>query len=295
MIFLAAVGPAVESLSGSLRFLAVYLFGGLVGLLLHSIIVGHGLVVGASGCVAAIVAYYCVAYPNMRVPLAPKLPAPIWSVAILWLGLQVLGGFVKIGDSGGVAFWTHVGGFLAGIVLSVLFKAPIEAERRHSQAVLSVLAEESAEARVQAAREHLAKFPGDTNVRADLAEGLKDAGDRRAEIEVRLQLIDELTESSQAQHLGRLAELGALDRISSLRRSMLADRFLPSRPNLSIQLWESIVADPHDAQRPEAILALATALRGKDDSKAVSLIRLLEETYPLHAATEVARTKGWLS
>ncbi|MBV6458564.1 MAG: hypothetical protein HONBIEJF_01696 [Fimbriimonadaceae bacterium] len=295
MIFLAAVGPAVESLSGSVRLVALYLVGGLIGLLMHSLFIRHGIVIGASGCVAAAVAYYCAAYPNMRVPLAPRLQVPIWSVAAIWIGLQALGAIVRLGDSGGTAFWTHVGGFSAGILLSILFKAPAEAQRRHGHIVLSALSEKSPEARIHAAKEHLAKFPNDLKAWAELAEAYRDATDETNEIVVRLRLIESLPESQQVPHLERLDELEALAELPSLRRSMLADRFGTSKPDLAIRLLESIVSQRDDVQRPDAVLALATAVRESDQSRFEALMTILERSYPLHAATEVARTKGWLA
>jgi len=294
MIFLAAVGPAVESLSGSLRLVALYIVGGLIGLLLHSMFIRHGLVIGASGCVAATVAYYCAAYPNMRVPLAPRFQVPVWSVAAIWIGLQALGAIVRLGDSGGTAFWTHVGGFSAGILLSILFKAPSEAQRRHGHVVMTALSDKSPDARIHAAKEHLAKFPNDLKVWQELAEAYRDASDEASEIVVRLRLIEGLPESQQITHLERLDELEALGRLPSLRRSMLADRFGTSKPDLAVLLLESIVAQRDDAQRPDAVLALATAVRESDEPRFQALMTILERSYPLHAATEVARTKGWL-
>ena len=47
-----------------------------------------------------------------------SMALPAWTMLVYWLVLQVLGGVTAVGrESGGVAFWAHVGGFIAGLVL----------------------------------------------------------------------------------------------------------------------------------------------------------------------------------
>jgi membrane associated rhomboid family serine protease len=82
--------------------------------------------VGASGAISGVMGAYLVLYPRVRVfTLVPlgffitTVALPAWVMLIYWGGLQLLGGLSRtIGDpGGGVAFWAHIGGFAAGVVL----------------------------------------------------------------------------------------------------------------------------------------------------------------------------------
>jgi membrane associated rhomboid family serine protease len=77
--------------------------------------------VGASGAISGVMGAYLVLFPRVRVyTLVPlgffvtSVALPAWVILIYWLLLQLLGGFTQAG-TGGVAFWAHVGGFLAGM------------------------------------------------------------------------------------------------------------------------------------------------------------------------------------
>ena len=75
---------------------------------------------------------YFILYPHVRVfailPLgfcATTEALPAWTMLIYWMLIQVVCGLTAIGGKpGGVAFWAHVGGFIAGIVLVNLFARP---------------------------------------------------------------------------------------------------------------------------------------------------------------------------
>jgi membrane associated rhomboid family serine protease len=87
--------------------------------------------VGASGAIAAVLGAYLVLFPNSRVvtliPLGFYLRltvVPAILVLGLWFVLQLFQGVFTIGmpdNVGGVAFWAHIGGFVAGVVLAKLF------------------------------------------------------------------------------------------------------------------------------------------------------------------------------
>ena len=81
---------------------------------------------GASGAISGVMGAYLVLFPRVRVyTLVPlfivftTVALPAWVMLLYWAVLQLFGGFVRIGgeSSGGVAFWAHVGGFVAGAVL----------------------------------------------------------------------------------------------------------------------------------------------------------------------------------
>ncbi|RMF65731.1 MAG: rhomboid family intramembrane serine protease [Calditrichaeota bacterium] len=135
MLYLWIFGDNVENYLGHVRFAFFYLACGLIAAMAHifSEAFFGGLtqvpMVGASGAVAGVLGAYVVKYPRARVlVLIPifffltvrKIPALI--VLGFWFVIQLLYGVSSIGSrGGGVAFWAHIGGFIAGIVLLNLF------------------------------------------------------------------------------------------------------------------------------------------------------------------------------
>jgi membrane associated rhomboid family serine protease len=132
MLYLWIFGDNVEDSMGSFKYLLFYLIGGTVASAAH-IFTNPGSqipTVGASGAIAAVLGAYLVLYPRARVqtfiPLGffmrlTVVPASI--VLGLWFVLQLFSGVLSTGgpDVGGVAFWAHIGGFVAGAVLAKLF------------------------------------------------------------------------------------------------------------------------------------------------------------------------------
>jgi membrane associated rhomboid family serine protease len=135
-------GDNVEDRMGSLRYLTFYLICGLVATAAHSemAFLGVGMsgakalampMVGASGAIAGVLAAYLRLFPRARVlSLIPfffifivEVPAVIF--ILLWFGLQLYSGLATVGAAAvsGVAFWAHVGGFLAGLLLTGMFAA----------------------------------------------------------------------------------------------------------------------------------------------------------------------------
>lgn len=132
MLYLWIFGDNVEDRMGPVKFLVFYLVGGLVASLTH-ILTNPGSqipTVGASGAIAAVLGAYLVLYPQSRVltfiPIGflmqlKLIPASI--VLGLWFVLQLFNGVLSLGgpDIGGTAFWAHIGGFVAGMLIAVLF------------------------------------------------------------------------------------------------------------------------------------------------------------------------------
>jgi len=124
---LAIFGDNVEDRLGHFRYLAFYLVCGLAAGLTHLIFNFNSSVptVGASGAIAGIMGAYLVLYPRARVLtwwgfFVFWLPA--WLVLGYWLIINLLSGAASVlteskGPVGGVAFWAHVGGFVAGMLL----------------------------------------------------------------------------------------------------------------------------------------------------------------------------------
>jgi len=131
MWFLWIFGNNVEDSMGHARFVVFYLISGFAAALLQVFMTPTSVVpmVGASGAISGIMGAYVVLYPHVRVfaliPLGfftTTVALPAWGMLGYWMLLQFLGVLQSIGaEGGGVAFWAHVGGFLAGVVLIKLF------------------------------------------------------------------------------------------------------------------------------------------------------------------------------
>ncbi|MBI2220334.1 MAG: rhomboid family intramembrane serine protease [Acidobacteria bacterium] len=133
MWFLWLFGNNVEDSMTRTRFIVFYLLSGLGAALLQVMIEPDSIVpmVGASGAISGVMGAYLILYPRVRVfTLVPlgfymtSIALPAWAMLIYWMVLQLLGGVSRIGSGGegGVAFWAHVGGFVAGAGLIKLFE-----------------------------------------------------------------------------------------------------------------------------------------------------------------------------
>ena len=126
MLFLWVFGDNVEDAMGSLRFIVFYLLVGVAAGLAHAYAnLGSPVpLIGASGAIGGVVGAYLMLYPRvrmwslafMRIPL--KLPA--YLVIGAWFATQVF--FLLGGIEDGTAWWAHIGGFVAGVFLVVIFK-----------------------------------------------------------------------------------------------------------------------------------------------------------------------------
>jgi len=145
MLFLWVFGNNVEDKIGRFPYLAFYLFCGLVASAAQ-ILTGPNSVIptlGASGAIAGVLGAYLVMFPRRRVySLVPiifvftLLPLPAIVVLGFWFVLQFFSGVTALSSnvSGGVAYFAHIGGFAAGLVLALLF---FPKERRTPEAGLS--------------------------------------------------------------------------------------------------------------------------------------------------------------
>ena len=137
MWFLWLFGNNIEDSMTRPRFIAFYLLCGIAAALLQVFMDPRSGVpmIGASGAISGVMGAYLVLYPRVRVytllPLGffiTTVALPAWAMLIYWMVLQLAGGLTGIlsDESGGVAFWAHVGGFLAGVALIKVF-----AKRNH--------------------------------------------------------------------------------------------------------------------------------------------------------------------
>ncbi len=132
MWFLWIFGNNVEDSMGHARFVVFYLLCGLAAAALQVFFNPGSAVpmVGASGAIGGVMGAYVVLYPRVRVHMLLVLGFYVTRVVVpaifmlgYWFLLQLLGGAGSLGrEGGGVAFWAHVGGFLAGAVLIFPFR-----------------------------------------------------------------------------------------------------------------------------------------------------------------------------
>ena len=129
VLFLWIFGGAVEALIGGRRFLALYLAAGYLAAYAQSFLdpSATGPLIGAAGAVSGVIGAYLVLRPRGRVVTLSVLPlfggvleAPAAILAVVWFGLQLLGGVGSLAStdiaSGGGAYLAPLGGFAVGLV-----------------------------------------------------------------------------------------------------------------------------------------------------------------------------------
>ncbi len=129
MVFLWVFGDNIEDAMGHVKFLVFYLACGIIAALTHAWIVagtemaGYPLI-GASGAVAGVIAAYLMLHPRVRVWVLALKVIPLQISAALVLGLWVLTQVVMVmlPQDTPVAWWAHIGGLIAGVVLIILMK-----------------------------------------------------------------------------------------------------------------------------------------------------------------------------
>jgi membrane associated rhomboid family serine protease len=132
MLFLWIFGNNVEDLLGRARFILLYLSSGVAAALVQALSAKYSTVpmVGASGAVAGVLGAYLMTYPRANVHVFVWIVVFFWIVTVpawillgFWFAGQLFSGLASSADSPGVAFWAHVGGFAAGIMLFLLLRS----------------------------------------------------------------------------------------------------------------------------------------------------------------------------
>jgi membrane associated rhomboid family serine protease len=130
MLYMWIFGDNVEGYLGHTRFLMFYFLCGLCAAFAHIFLAGVSDVpmVGASGAISGVLGAYALKYPRARIlVLIPYFILTVQKIPALfvlgfWFIIQLFWGLTSINsEGGGVAFWAHVGGFVAGIGLINLF------------------------------------------------------------------------------------------------------------------------------------------------------------------------------
>jgi membrane associated rhomboid family serine protease len=124
MAFLWVFADNVEDAFGHAGFLIFYLLCGITAGMLHTLMQPQSgaPLIGASGAVSGVLASYMLLYPRARVwiLLFMRIPLPISAVWALggWFALQLVSAIISTEDSNLVAWWSHIGGFLTGLILT---------------------------------------------------------------------------------------------------------------------------------------------------------------------------------
>ena len=136
MLFLWVFGNNIEDTFGRFRFLAFYFIGGVVAGLTQVAIDPTSMIptIGASGAIAAILGAYLVLFPRARVTTAifliffyQLIDIPAVFVLGFWFVLQLFDGLGSLGamgaaTTGGVAFFAHIGGFVFGAAIALVYR-----------------------------------------------------------------------------------------------------------------------------------------------------------------------------
>jgi membrane associated rhomboid family serine protease len=144
MLYLWIFGDNVEDRLGHTRYLIFYALCGILATLAHAFFSPASRIpaIGASGAIAGVLGAYLILYPHARVTtIIPifffvtirEIPAVI--ILGLWFILQLLSGVGSLGvqdaqDMGGVAFFAHIGGFVAGMLLVFLLGGTRQPRRK---------------------------------------------------------------------------------------------------------------------------------------------------------------------
>jgi len=128
MLFLWIFGDNLEDRMGHLPFLAFYIASGLAAGITQ-VVGGPGSMVptvGASGAIAGVMGGYLLLFPRARVDIliiiiffVRIITIPAALMLVIWFVFQLIAGLGADPDMGGVAYWAHAGGFVAGAILAL--------------------------------------------------------------------------------------------------------------------------------------------------------------------------------
>ncbi|MEM7100724.1 MAG: rhomboid family intramembrane serine protease [Pseudomonadota bacterium] len=132
MLFLWIFGDNVEDVMGPIRFFIFYVLCGLAAAMAQIATEPSSLIpmVGASGAIGGVMGAYALLFPRARIQLLIFVIVIITTISVpaifmlaYWFILQLVSGLASFNSTGGgVAFWAHIGGFVAGIVLAFVFR-----------------------------------------------------------------------------------------------------------------------------------------------------------------------------
>ncbi len=126
MLFLWIFGDNIENLIGHFRYIAFYLICGIAAALAQVIMGPDSIIpmLGASGAISGVLGGYILLFPKRKVRaliLRMYTTVPAYVALGLWIGYQIVLGYLSPSGEGGVAYAAHIGGFVAGVALIKLF------------------------------------------------------------------------------------------------------------------------------------------------------------------------------
>ncbi len=133
MLFLFIFGDNVEDVLGHLKFLIFYIFWGICAALLQAFFYSNSNIpmIGASGAISGVLGAYFVFFPTSRILSIVFIPFLYIGLAeipaIIYLGIWFLNQFIQgtfstlLNVSTGIAFWAHIGGFIAGLITALFY------------------------------------------------------------------------------------------------------------------------------------------------------------------------------
>lgn len=132
MIYLLIFGKSIEAAMGHARYVLFYILSGVAAAMTMAFMdpVSAIPMVGASGAISGVLGAYMLIYPKTKVTVIvpigiifyPFRIAAVWVVGA-WFAMQLLNAATSTPDSPGVAWWAHIGGFLAGMALTPVLKS----------------------------------------------------------------------------------------------------------------------------------------------------------------------------
>ncbi len=142
MLYLWIFGDNIEATIGSIRFVLFYFVGGILAGLTQVLIEPNSVIpcIGASGAIAAIMGAYTVMFPKSRVKMILLVffaifYIPAWVFLGFWFAQQAMSGIgaLNIGgeSTGGVAWWAHIGGFVYGAVVGLVYRKKYNTQVHH--------------------------------------------------------------------------------------------------------------------------------------------------------------------
>ena len=122
MLFLWVLGDNIEDAMGHKKYLAFYLLVGVISAFAHSLTDPASKIpmIGASGAISGVIGAYLVLHPKARIKVLVSffiVWLPAYVVLGTWIGYQLFSASMDPSGISGIAWWAHIGGFFAGIVL----------------------------------------------------------------------------------------------------------------------------------------------------------------------------------
>ncbi|HEY0429092.1 MAG TPA: rhomboid family intramembrane serine protease [Pyrinomonadaceae bacterium] len=126
MLFLWIFGDNIENLIGHIRYAVFYIVCGFAAALAQVALTPDSVIpmLGASGAISGVLGGYMLLFPTRRVRALifnVFTTVPAYVALGLWIGMQLLEGYLSPKGQGGVAYAAHIGGFLAGLILIKIF------------------------------------------------------------------------------------------------------------------------------------------------------------------------------